>query len=79
MLRWLFRRGIPISLSSETIAGFLKLVELCKFLVVLPCLVSSAEMNGKSQSLGKRVTQLVGKDVQPLQSVKLVYQPYTRS
>jgi hypothetical protein len=75
MLRWLFGRGIPISLSSETIAGFLKLVELCKVLVVLPCLISSVEMNGKSRSLGKWVTHLGGKDAQPLQSVKLVYQP----
>jgi hypothetical protein len=73
MLRWLFVRGIPILPFSETVAGFLKLVELCKGLVVLPCLISLAEMNGKSQSLGKWVTRLMGKDVQPLQSVKLVY------
>jgi hypothetical protein len=58
---------------------FLKLMELCKGLVVLPCLVSSVKMNGKSWSLGKWVTQLVGKDVQSLQSVKLVYQPCSRS
>jgi hypothetical protein len=30
----------------RTIGGFLKLVELCKGLVVLPCLVSSVEMYG---------------------------------
>jgi hypothetical protein len=69
MLRWLFGRGIPILPFSETVAGFRKLVELCKGLVVVPCLVSSADMNGKSQSLGKWVTRLLGKDVQPLQSV----------
>jgi hypothetical protein len=74
MLRWLFGWGIPILPFSETVAGFLKLVELCKCLVVLPYLVSSVVMNGKSWSLGKWVTRLVGKDVQPLQSVKLVYQ-----
>jgi hypothetical protein len=34
MLRWLFKRGIPILPFSETVAGFLKLVELCKGLVV---------------------------------------------
>jgi hypothetical protein len=51
-----FRQGIPISLSSETVVGFLKLVELCKGLVVLPCLVSSVEMNGTSRPLGKWVT-----------------------
>jgi hypothetical protein len=61
MLRWLFGWGIPILPFSKTIAGFLKLVELCKGLVVLPCLVSSVEMNGKSRSLGKWVTRLVGK------------------
>jgi hypothetical protein len=48
------------------VVHFLKLVELCKGFVVLPCLVSSVEMNGKSLSLGKWVTRLVGKDVQPL-------------
>jgi hypothetical protein len=47
MLRWIFERGIPILHFSETVAGFLKLVELCKGLVVLPYLVSSIEMNGK--------------------------------
>jgi hypothetical protein len=73
MLRWLFERGIPILPISETVAGFLKLVELYEGLVVVPCLVSSAEMNGKSRSLGKWVTRLVGKDAQPLQSVKLIY------
>jgi hypothetical protein len=36
-------------------------------------------MNEKSRSLGKWVTRLVGKDVQPLQSLKLVYQPCSRS
>jgi hypothetical protein len=50
-------------LLVETLAGFLKLVELCKGLVVLPCLVSSVEMNGISRCLGRWVTRLVGKDV----------------
>jgi hypothetical protein len=63
----------------RTVAGFLKLVELCKGLVVLLCLASLVEVYGKSRSLGKWVTWLVGKDAQPLQSVKLVYQPCSRS
>jgi hypothetical protein len=63
----------------ETEVGFLKLVELCKGLIVLPCLASLVEVYGKSWSLGKWVTWLVGKDAQPLQSVKLVYQPCSRS
>jgi hypothetical protein len=46
MLRWLFERGIPISPFLETVASFLKLVELYKGLVVLTCLVSSVEMYG---------------------------------
>jgi hypothetical protein len=46
MLRWLFVRGIPILPFSETVAAFLKLVELCKGLVVLPCLTSSVEVYG---------------------------------
>jgi hypothetical protein len=46
MLRWIFGRVIPISPFSETVADFLKLVELCKGLVVLPWLVSSVKMYG---------------------------------
>jgi hypothetical protein len=34
MMRWLFGHWIPILRSLETVAGFLKLVELCKGLVV---------------------------------------------
>jgi hypothetical protein len=46
LLRWLFRRGIPTLRSLETVAGFLKLVELCKGLVVLPFLASLVEVYG---------------------------------
>jgi hypothetical protein len=79
MLRWLFRQGIPILLSLETVAGFLKLVELCKGLIVLPCLASSVEVYGIRKTRGRWVTRLVGKYVQPLYGVKLVYQSYSRS
>jgi hypothetical protein len=58
----------------ETMIDFLILLELWKGLIVVPCLVFSVEMNGKSQSLGKWVTRLVGKCAQHLQCVKLVYQ-----
>jgi hypothetical protein len=44
MVRWLFGRGIPVSLRQETVAGFLKLVEFCKGLIVLPYLVYLIEM-----------------------------------
>jgi hypothetical protein len=40
------RRGIPALLFLETVAGFLKLVELCKGLVVLPFLSSLVEVYG---------------------------------
>jgi hypothetical protein len=46
MLRWLFERVIPILPFLEIVAGFLKLVELCKSLVVLPCLASLVEVYG---------------------------------
>jgi hypothetical protein len=46
LLRWLFRWGIPILLSLEIVAGFLKLVELCKGVVVLPYLASLVEVYG---------------------------------
>jgi uncharacterized protein YggT (Ycf19 family) len=70
MLRWLFGRGISCPLLAEIVAWFLKLVELCKCLVVGSRLVSSVEMNVIARPLGKWVTQLVGKDMEPLQSVK---------
>jgi hypothetical protein len=39
--------GTPRSRNADkTVAGFLKLVELCKGLVVLPCLASSVEVYG---------------------------------
>jgi hypothetical protein len=34
MLRWLLGRGIPTLRSLENVAGFLKLVQLCKGLIV---------------------------------------------
>jgi hypothetical protein len=40
------RRGTPALELPITVAGFLKLVELCKGLVVLPCLASSVEVYG---------------------------------
>jgi hypothetical protein len=40
------RRGIPTLRFLETVVGFLKLVELCKGLVVLPCLTSLIEVYG---------------------------------
>jgi hypothetical protein len=44
LLRWLFRKGIPMLRSLEVVAGFLKLVELCKGFVVLPYLASLVEV-----------------------------------
>jgi hypothetical protein len=37
---------IPALRSLETVADFLKVVELCKGLVVLPCLASLVEVHG---------------------------------
>jgi hypothetical protein len=37
--------------SSQTVAGFRKLVELCKGLVVLPCLASLVEVYGTHDPL----------------------------
>jgi hypothetical protein len=36
MLQWIFGQGIPILPFLETVAGFLKLMELCKGLIVDP-------------------------------------------
>jgi hypothetical protein len=38
------RRVIPALRFLETVAGFLKLVELCKDLIVLPCLACLVEV-----------------------------------
>jgi hypothetical protein len=46
-VRW----GIPALRSIETIVGFLKLVEICKGLVVLPCLTSLVEVYGAHTTL----------------------------
>jgi hypothetical protein len=40
------RRGIPALLFLETVASFLKLVELCKGLILLTCLASLVEVYG---------------------------------
>jgi hypothetical protein len=42
------RRGIPALELPRTVEGFLKLVELCKGLVVLPYLAFLVEVYGKS-------------------------------
>jgi hypothetical protein len=73
LLRWRSGEGSLQWSFLETVAGFLKLVELCKCLVVESYLTSLEEVYGSDQPRGKWVTRLVGKEAQPLQSVKLVY------
>jgi hypothetical protein len=46
LLRWRSDEGFLQVLFPETVAGFWKLVELCKGLVVLPCLASLVEVYG---------------------------------
>jgi hypothetical protein len=41
-----FQTGDSYVVLPRTVAGFLKLVELCKGLVVLPCLASLVEVYG---------------------------------
>jgi hypothetical protein len=45
------RRGILASALLITVVGFRKLVELCKGLVVLPCLASLVEVYGSRDPL----------------------------
>jgi hypothetical protein len=54
------RQGIPALLFLEIVAGFLKLVELGKSLIVLPYLASLVEVYGVVQPRGRWVTWLVG-------------------
>jgi hypothetical protein len=67
------RRGIHALRSLETVAGFLKLVELCKGLVVLPCLATLVEVYGVRTTPWQMGNMTCGYRVQPMQSVKLVY------
>jgi hypothetical protein len=48
LLRWRSDVGSLLWGFLETVAGFLKLGELCKGHIVLPYLVSLVEINGKS-------------------------------
>jgi hypothetical protein len=73
LLRWRSGEGSLHWSFLGTVVCFLKLVELCKGLVVEPCLASLVEVYGSDQPRGKWVTRLVGKDAQALQRVKLVY------
>jgi predicted ferric reductase len=51
------RRGVSALELPRNYSGFfLKLVELCKGLVVLPCLACLVEVYEKSRSLGRCVT-----------------------
>jgi hypothetical protein len=45
------RQGIPALEFSRTVAGFLKLVELCKGLIVLPYLASLVDVYGIHDTL----------------------------
>jgi hypothetical protein len=66
------RRGIPALLFLETVVGFLKLVELCKGLVVDPYPFTSVVSKSLANPSDMGYTTC-GYRVQPLQSVKLVY------
>jgi hypothetical protein len=66
------RRRIPALLFLETVAGFLKLVELYKGLVVDPWPFTSVVSKGLA-NLGQTGYMTCGYRVHPLQSVKLVY------
>jgi hypothetical protein len=76
---WLSERGIPMLPSYWIRSGFFRTSRTLERPRSATWPVSSVEMNGKSRSLGKWVTRLVYKDVQPLHSVKPVYQPCSRS
>jgi hypothetical protein len=50
-MRWRSDRGFLHLRSLETVVGFLKLVELCKGLVVLPYLASLVDVYGAHTTL----------------------------
>jgi hypothetical protein len=60
-------------LLPKTVAGLLELLELSKGLIVCSRQLTLEVLKG-TISLRKKGTRLVGKDVQPVQSVKQVYQ-----
>jgi hypothetical protein len=73
------RRGVPALELSRNCSGFSETSGTLKRhrSVTLPRFLGTGVW--ESRSLGGWVTLLVGKDVQPLHSVKLVYQPCSRS
>jgi hypothetical protein len=54
------RRGSLHWSFLETVEGFLKLVELCKGLVVLPCLASLVEVYGARTTPWKMRNMICG-------------------
>jgi hypothetical protein len=73
LLRWRLDEGFLQLLFPETVAGFRKLVELCKGLIVLPFLASLVEVYGAHTTPWKMGNMTYGYRVQPVQTVKLVY------
>jgi hypothetical protein len=65
--------GFLCFLLSESVAGFLELVELWKGLIVLPCLTSLVEVYGVRTTPWQMGNTTCGKVAQPLQIVKLIY------
>ena len=57
------KQVIPALLFLETVAGFLKLVELCKGLVVLPCLASLVEVYGVQSKLNLCMIKMIIKNI----------------
>jgi hypothetical protein len=72
LLRWRSGEGSLHWSFLETVAGFLKLVELCKGLVVDPYPFTSVVSKGLANPDDMGYTTC-GYRVQPLHSVKLVY------
>jgi hypothetical protein len=59
LLRWRSGKGSLHWSFLETIVGFLKLVELCKGLVVLPCLASLVDVYGIHDPLAECKTGIL--------------------
>jgi hypothetical protein len=45
------KQGVPALELPRTVVGFMKLVELCKGFIVLPCLSSLVEVHGSRDPL----------------------------
>jgi hypothetical protein len=73
LLRWRSGEGSLHWSFLETITGFLKLVELCEGLIVVPCLASLVEVYGVRSTSWKMGNMICGYSICHLHRIGIYY------